>query len=154
MVTGQIGPAGQDVQNLVVLVENTDNELALIPHPRREELTVMGTSSRKMYATLIYAPVIIKIVLVFHLTYSLSLISNCKNDILNSTGPTEPDWCDSVDCNTPDAIESCPISCSSDPDWCRMADCSTPRALKSCKKTCTKILTSTETSITTENGNR
>ena len=59
MVTGMIGPAGQDAQKLVVGAENIDNEIVLIHHPPQKVWTVLETSSRKIYATLVHAQVII-----------------------------------------------------------------------------------------------
>ena len=47
----------------------------------------------------------------------------------------DPHWCDSVLCDSPQAKESCPATCS-EPEWCKIADCTTPKALRTRKISC------------------
>lgn len=67
---------------------------------------------------------------------------------------TDPDWCNSVDCNKEDAIKLCPVYCNSEPEWCRIADCSTPGALKNCKQSCNTMPTTTEKATATSIDNK
>lgn len=64
----------------------------------------------------------------------------------------EPEWCDAVDCGRQQAIENCPVVCSSEPHWCAFADCTAVRAMKDCKKTCSKKPETTEKATTTTEG--
>ena len=52
-----------------------------------------------------------------------------------STCLGDPEWCNSVDCSSPDAKKSCPKTCL-EPEWCKFANCSTQGALKACKTSC------------------